>query len=472
METIICINLYLVYTAVLLQNILDDPEVEEHYIPLKELFARSTMLDRAIYENLKQFCLHQQTPFDLINLKNAISKKNSYNTKILASIEQLALMITTHLSMQKETISKKQCLTRVKKIARVLKPTKKRPFDDIHMEISSLLTSLVQHLEESLKVLNDNSPLPPVSYSLYQILLGYGQYYVDSVPMREPGEDFFRFYKLYEQLTQSTLTPAFFKSKEENIVIEPEAFPAEIHMKLFSALNIPWPIFKRRYIMNSLGSRFVAEPLLLPLFAHEFGHLLDKKVTKIEDRVIQEAYMLFPMLFHQSQYDFTMWIKEIIADACAVVMMGPSYFLPLLVYMREEDKINASIYHPGFGFRSKIVYNYLKQNDYFSLFEPYYRRKIEEDVLFYQSNASASSEIAQQIEDIIENFSGYIYQSVIAFVKSNGIFLPAEAIIKFVCAQDGNIEKSLQVLEAKELSFKEFVLQQNLKHLLQAKTPF
>ncbi|MEW5818808.1 MAG: hypothetical protein AB1782_01335 [Cyanobacteriota bacterium] len=467
METVQILDFKLIYVWALLDKLLENPLDQITKDKFTSLMNNTTLLEKQCFDSA---CYLWSQSLDKIytnKVKLTFISGIPLNEDIITNLKFMKQTLEIYFISQEGSIEHRDThLMWIIKILPDLINLQKENIPEDTFHFLEIIIDITTYLKNRLIDKSHEEKLNWCEYSLYLLLKGYIQFLQNTTISGNDFPDLKKFYEFYSIFTKKTVIPIFVTAKDENIVIEPSSFPDEIHLKIFELLNIPVSNNNKAFILNYLGDTFLDNPLFIPLYAHEIGHLFDNSFMNIEttitNRLILESNDFFITLDKQN----LQWIKEIIADSFAISLMGPAYLYSLINFINNEEALNASISHPSIAFRIQVMYTYLYQNDFLNLLTPQAHTELQCRLNYFKNNFSTSEKTFIEFEHILQNFISIIYKTIIDFLQNTGNYFTYDDITKLVCSYDGNLEKTRKSICSNSLTFKDLLYLQNINWLL------
>lgn len=303
-------------------------------------------------------------------------------------------------------------------------------------------------------------------FTLFQIIEGYSQFLVDTSPVDRNFPVLNQFYDLYAVLTGKTVLPLYLEADEENIVIEPNIFPDSLLIDFLRAGNIHLDIPETGFVFNALGERFMRDELLISLYTHEFGHFVDRSWLNLSNITVSKLTTECPQILTSITPESFQWVSELVADAFAIAMSGPAYLFALLDYLRQEEILYPSIYHPGIVFRAKVMYNYLLQNELINLLTPETFAELQTILYVYNEKYNPPHTNYFRYEKVLESYLAYIYKNVLDFLQNINCYSSYEKMASLICQHNGNLYITKEALLKQNDTLQNILFLSNINWLI------
>lgn len=446
----------------MLDELIEEPDSQDKRANFIEFINQKDQINVLAFKRAQNVWQYLNAGQGISKVKQAIRNKKKFSEEYLQVLRYMknALELNFQLVQQKRLLAGELVILAKEYICIIKKKLDTKLPSDVNC-LAELLLKIAEYICQRLSKYPENHPLPWDISGLYLVLDGYGQFIeLTEIPELEfPSLE--EFYAFYIQLTGSKIKPIFLYADEENIMVDTTNFPEDVLLKILSLKGINHTPFEYCYIINAFGKKLAHTPHLLSLFAHELGHILDKNYLQLEQAVMQELMANYYQYFQEDTSSLN-WLNELIADAIGVCMMGPAYLYAQMSFFKEESMMYPSKPYPGIAYRTKIIYNYLLQNEYLELFSPANRQKIEAKLIFYQQQYTAREDYHRILEDIFSNYIAFIYQTLIDFFNNQDLYLTYSEIDHYLSDNKGSVTSALTALDEKSLSLKEYILRQNL----------
>lgn len=472
MDIINPIDLYLVYCWITLKRYLDDPKNEISNQQILALLVKKTIIDKHSYDSAYPLWYKN---FDNILVKEIIS---DFKKGI-----ELSKVKLTYLSLLKDLLEENFILTAPERITgndfinnlleykNILNNFKQQTLPDETIDLINIINEVIDNVDNQLSHTNKAELLDWDFHSIYILLNNLVQYFKNNLKTDNDFKDLNKYYEIYFKFINKNIAPVYLISEvEENISIEPLPFPDEIHLKVLDLLNLkPEVSTNKSYIITTLGDNFVTNPLYSSLFLHEIGHLLDINLINLSNIIINELLGQYPEFFNKVDQIIYQWIRELVADAAAICMGGPAYLCELSNYIQDEIIMYPTDKYPGIYFRTSILYNYLFNNEFISLFDKDSLTKLHNKLSSFQNKYQTNNTVLLEFEKLLQGSLIPIYRTVTEFFINAGVYCSYDFMVEQICMNQGNLKLTQDSLKEHSTSFNQLITLHNINWLIELK---
>lgn len=471
MEIVTFINDYLFYSYNIISDFISDSSSLEKSHKLLNLFEKHTLLDN------KAFIQATFVWKEAFNLKinkeivQLLNKNLPLSGTYIEYLKKLTSIIENNFVNQGSTkpnveIASYKLSQNELTLINLLKLTQNKNTT----EFISILIFINNFLLDSVKTLHTNERLNWKLTYIYLLLENYMQFLDNSKPTDNDIQEMLLMLQPYLNIKKGNLIPLMFLSKENNIVLDSNPFPDDIHYKNFNSIGIDLDKIDNLYFTNYFHKSFIDNTELSPLFSHEVGHLIDLNFLNLSSTIADDIYKNFYNHITTYKIDFYQWIREMVADSFGVCTLGWAFLFAQMFSINSDNTYTPSKSHPGIYFRLNIIYSYLIQNNFGNLLDPYSLQKVNNNMLDLKNQFNIMSPQHHELENILFKYTNYIYKVTKDFIEGSKYYVSYDNILEIICNNDGNIHKSLQQLNNQENTLRNFIIKQNLQWITRIKT--
>ena len=470
MEIIITLDVHLVYVWSLLNNLISNPEDSRSISNLKAILNKNSLSDTRCFEFARSIWLKNHTEDTIAGILPSLELENRVNNELILLFTELNSSLDSYFSLQLKEIDPLNDINNwldyaIELLNSINKDNINNRTDYVIKNLSNISTKLK---EENLKDIDDDN-ISWNKYLIYLYLKGYIQFFENTKITDNNFNDLELFYGFYSKLAKKPIQPVFVLSNDDNMVIEPTMFPDKMYQKLFQTIDIEIEENDNYYILNSIDKNVIDNPLLLALFAHEIGHLFDINFMALSNAVINKFIYQYPDYFMTLNKQCLQWIRELIADAFAISLLGPAYMFALIIYITNEEMMVPAISHPGMSFRLRALYTYLYQNEFINLLSPQSFEILQNKLQNIQQKFSTQAGDLLQYEKIMEQYISMIYHTTIEFLLNTCVYSSYDKISALICMNNGNLEEAKDSISKNNKSLNDLIVYYNLLWLIELK---
>lgn len=454
----------------LLENFINNPHDETNSENLLNFLENESLIEKQSYALALSLWNNNFDKARIKDIEFNIKAKNPIKTEDINHLSSLKAILEDYFTTQIEKpINYNLSIKELNRVIQILESFKKPDLSEKALNFVNILSYIAGALENKMIKNNPNDNLKWDEYAIYFLIENYIQFFEDSSIANNNLEALNTFINFYSKVVNKALIPIFLSSTEENIVVEPTAFPDKIHIKVLQLMNIENIDTKNLYITASLSNQFLDNSLFTALFAHEIGHLLDINHIDISSAIINDLLNYYPELLSRLDKDVLQWIREIIADAVAICLAGPAYLCAMVSFINDDRIMTASNLYPSIAFRVKILYTYLFQNEFISLLSPEAFTRLQNKLQYLQAHYNTSIPKYIEFEDIIQQSISAIYSIIAEFLHNAGVYSSYNELVELICSNNGSLVKTKDLLLEKEPNIKQVLNLQNINWLIELK---
>ncbi|MEW5818735.1 MAG: hypothetical protein AB1782_00965 [Cyanobacteriota bacterium] len=467
MERVKRLDLKIFYVWLLLEKVIKNPEDSFIRQKLISLLNCETPLETKCYETVAFYWYYNFSEIFVKRMKLNLTSGIEFSQESLKQLDMLKIVLEQQFYVQVNELEKNTyCMEFINNTFSKLYELNKASIPDDTRKFINVLIALCEYFKHSTPE-NELEMYPEFDkYCVYLLVKAYSRLLIYAEISNNYYPDINKYFEFYSELIQKPVTPIIFISKEEHIRVEPALFPDEIHIKIFELMSLELPEFASPFIISNIGREIINNSLFTTLMSHHLGHLLDRSVLHLEQTITSNLLIAHPDFYIALDKEQLQWIKEIIADAFAVCLMGPAYFCALLDHLRDVKYMEASSCCPGIAYRTSIMHNYLLQNDFFNLMTPKAFEEIQQKIQHYEDCYKTKEESFIEFENILNLYINQIYFVIMDFLQNAGIYSSYDLLSEVICTNEGNINKAEEFLSTSRQDFKAYINLQNIRWLI------